>query len=52
MTIGPLVYSGRIRALVAMATYSSDRLIMRKVKIDIFSVSKGIFGIYFYRNGY
>ena len=34
-TIGPtLVYSGRIRTLVAMATYSSHRLIMGKVEID------------------
>ena len=35
-TIGPLVYSGRIRTLVAMATYSSHRLIMGKVEIDNF----------------
>ena len=27
-------YSGRIRTLVAMATYSSHRLIMGKVEID------------------
>ena len=29
-------YSGRIRTLVAMPTYSSHRLIMGKVKIDNF----------------
>ena len=29
-------YSGRIRTLVAMATYSSNRLIMGKVEICIF----------------
>ena len=29
-------YSGRIRTLVAMATYSSHRLIMGKVEIDNF----------------
>ena len=29
-------YSGRIRTLVAMATYSSLRLIMGKVEIDSF----------------
>ena len=29
-------YSGRIRTLVAMATYSSHRLIMGKEEIDIF----------------
>ena len=29
-------YSGRIRTLVAMATYSSHRLIMGKEDIDIF----------------
>ena len=29
-TIGPLVCSGRIRTLVAMATYSSHRLMMGK----------------------
>ena len=36
--------SGRIRTLVATATYSSHRLKMEKVEIDIFSVSLGIFG--------
>ena len=30
MTIGPLVYLGRIRTLVAMASYSSHRLIRPK----------------------
>ena len=35
-TIGPLVYSSRIRTLVAMATYSFNRLIMVKVKIGNF----------------
>ena len=37
-------YSGRIRTLVAMATYKFHRLIIGKVDIDIFSVSMGIFG--------
>ena len=41
-------YSGQIRTLVAMATYSSHRLIMGKVEICIFfSVSMEIFGIFF-----
>ena len=41
-TIGPtLVYSGRIRTLVAMATYSSHRLIMGKVEICIFFCLNG-----------
>ena len=35
-TNGPLVYSGRIRTLVAMATYSFHRLIMGKEEIDNF----------------
>ena len=35
-------YSNRIRTLVAMATYSSHRLIMGKEEIDNFSVSIGI----------
>ena len=40
--------SGRIRTLVAMATYSSHRLIMgKKRKLTIFSVSLGIFGFFF-----
>ena len=38
-TNGPLVYSGRIRTLVAMATYSSHRLIMGKEEIDNFFLS-------------
>ena len=33
--------SGRIRTLVATATYSSHRLIMGKEEIDNFSVSLG-----------
>ena len=38
-------YSGWIRTLVAMATYSSHRLIMGKVeKMQFFSVSMEIFG--------
>ena len=42
-----LVYSGRMRTLVAMATYSSHRLIMGKVEICIFfSVSMEIFGYF------
>ena len=45
-------YSGRIGTLIAVATYSSHRLIIGKVNIDIFSVSMGIFRIYFYRNVY
>ena len=36
--------------MVAMATYNSHRLIMGKEEIDIFSVSIGIFGFFFYRN--
>ena len=34
-------YSGRIRTLVAMATYIFHRLIMVKVKIDIFPSQVG-----------
>ena len=34
-------YSNRIRTLVAMATYSSHRLIMGKEEIDIFFLSHG-----------
>ena len=34
-------YSGRIRTLVAMATYSSHRLIMGKVEIDSFCCLTG-----------
>ena len=33
-------YSGRIRTLVAMATYIFHRLIMGKVEIDIFFPSQ------------
>ena len=33
--------------MVAMATYIFHRVIVGKVKIDMFSVSMGIFGIYF-----
>ena len=40
-------YSNRIRTLVAMATYSSHRLIMGKEEIDKKnSVSLGIFGFF------
>ena len=39
--------SNRIGSLVAMATYSSHRLIMGKEEIDNFSVSMGIFGFFF-----
>ena len=39
MTIGPLVCSGRIRILVAKATYSFHTLILEKVQIDSFYVS-------------
>ena len=34
--ISCVFYSGRIRTLVAMATYNSHRLIMGKVEIDNF----------------
>ena len=34
--------------MVAMATYIFHRLIMENVKTDIFSVSMGIFGVYFF----
>ena len=40
-------YSGRIRTLVAVATYIFHRHIMGKVKIDNFSVSIGMVGILF-----
>ena len=39
-------YSGQIRTLVAMATYSSHRLIMGKVEIDSFCCLTG--DIYFF----
>ena len=42
--------SGQIRTLVAMATYSSHRLIMGKDEIDNLSVSLGI--LFCYRNVY
>ena len=45
-------YSGRIRTLVAMATYSSHRLIMGKVENCNFIVSMEIFEFFFYRNVY
>ena len=51
-TIGPLVYSGRMRTLVAMATYSSHRLIMGKVEICIFFLSQWRYLEFFYRNVY
>ena len=37
--ISCVFYSGRIRTLVAMATYSSHRLIMGKEEIDNFFLS-------------
>ena len=40
-------YSGRIRTLVAMATYSSHRLIMGKVEICIFFCLNGDIWIFF-----
>ena len=45
-----MFFAGRLRTLVAIATYSSDRLIMGKEKIDSFSVSFGDIWIFFYRN--
>ena len=51
-TIGPLVYSNRIRTLVAMATYNSHRLIIGKEEIDIFFCLIGDIWIFFYRNVY
>ena len=46
-------YSGRIRTLVAMATFSSHRLIMGKVEICNFFLSQwGYLGFFFYRNVY
>ena len=54
--ISCVFYSGRIRTLVAMATYSSHRLIMGKVEIDnicqVIGVNLGIFEFFFYRNIY
>ena len=40
-------YSGRIRTLVAMATYSSHRLIMGKVEICNFFCLNGDIWIFF-----
>ena len=45
-------FSGRIRTLVAMATYSSKRRIMGKVEIDNCSVTLEIFEISFHRYVY
>ena len=45
-------YSNRIRTLVAMATYSSHRLIMGKEEIDIFFCLIGDIWNFFYRNVY
>ena len=45
-------YSGLIRTLVAMATYSSHRLIMGKEEIDNFFCLIGDIWIFFYRNVY
>ena len=45
-------YSGRIRTLVAMATYSSHRLIMGKEEIDNFFCLIGYIWNFFYRNVY
>ena len=39
--------SGRIRTLVAMATYSSQRLIMGKEEIGIFLSHWGCLGFFF-----
>ena len=41
-------YSGRIRTLVAMATYSSHRLIMGKEEIDNFFCLIGDILIFFF----
>ena len=41
-------YSGRIRTLVAMATYSSHRLIMGKEEIDNFFCLIGDIWIFFF----
>ena len=49
--ISCVFYSGRIRTLVAMATYSSHRLIIGKVEIDNFCQVIGDI-IIFYRNIY
>ena len=44
--------SDRIRTQVAMATYTSHRLIMEKVEIANLCFLIEVFEIYFYRNGY
>ena len=47
-----IIFSGRIRTLVAMATYILHRLIMEKVEIDnIFCLNRDIWS-FFYRNVY
>ena len=46
LCINCVLYSGRIRALVAMATYSSQRLIMGKVKLTVSAVSLEIFDFF------
>ena len=43
-------YSSRIRTLLAMATFSSHRLIMGKKEIYIFYVSLGTFEIEMFKN--
>ena len=47
-----MFYSGRIRPLVPKATYIFHGFIIGKLKIDLFSVTMRIFGIYFYRSVY
>ena len=47
-----VLYSGRIRTLVAMATYSSHGLIMGIEEIDNFFCLIGDIWIFFYRNVY
>ena len=44
--ISCVFYSGRIRTLVAMATYSSHRLIMGKWKLTISAKTLGIFDFF------
>ena len=51
-TIGPLVYSNQIETLVAMATYSSHRLIMGKEGINNFFCLIDDIWIFLYRNVY
>ena len=46
-------YSSQVRTLVAMATYSSHRVIMGKVEISNFFLSQWRYlDIFFYRNLY